>query len=144
MTLSESNPIGWRKWILLLWAVIEIVLFSGIMFGWGVLVFVLKDEGLYSNLCAKTDIENHSSRRNSTTINNSTADPNNAEIGTLSVVSTSMSTSFAEAPDNVCKPQDEKMAMCFTIASALFCVAAPFIGHINYKFGTRVYRLIGL
>ena len=33
------------------WAVIETMLFGGIVNGWGSLVFVLKDEGLYSSLC---------------------------------------------------------------------------------------------
>ena len=141
MALSENKTIGWKKWILLLWAVFEIVLLSGVVFGWGVLVFVLKDEGLYSDLCQMAHTQDNNTRNESTDHSHATIEPN----GTLSVLPTSASTSTSEVTiDGVCKPQDEKMALCFTIASALFCVTAPFIGHISYKFGTRVYRLIAL
>ena len=132
MALSESKNIGWKRWILLVWAFIEIVLFSGIVFGWGSLVFVLKDEGIYADLCLNGAVKDNNTGSNSLYDDSTSASTSATEVNTQ------------EPSDNVCKPQDENMALCFTIASALFCVAAPFIGHISYKFGTRIYRLIGL
>ena len=137
MALSESKNIGWKRWILLVWAFIEIVLFSGIVFGWGSLVFVLKDEGIYADLCLNRD-----EKDNNTGSNSSYDDSTASLVQSASTSGTEVNTQ--EPSDNVCKPQDENMALCFTIATALVCVAAQFIGHISYKFGTRIYRLIGL
>ena len=40
-----------KKYIAVVTAIFEPVLFSGLVFGWSSLVFVLKEEGIYSNLC---------------------------------------------------------------------------------------------
>ena len=34
-----------------IWAFLECICFGGLIYGWGSLVYVLKDEGLYSDLC---------------------------------------------------------------------------------------------
>ncbi|KAL4228682.1 hypothetical protein ACF0H5_011726 [Mactra antiquata] len=40
-----------------IWAFMEVVLFAGVIFGWGSLVFILKDEGFYLQHCLDNKIE---------------------------------------------------------------------------------------
>ena len=111
---ASNGDIGWKKWVLTGWALIEIFLFGGVFYGWGSLVFILKNDGIYADLC-----------------------PYNLPIDS--------SNGTAVTHDNgVCEAQDSKMMLCFTIASALFCVGGAVFGHINYKFGTRVTRILSL
>ena len=39
-------------WLLIFYGALEILLFSGLVFGWGSLVYVLKQEGYMSDVCA--------------------------------------------------------------------------------------------
>ena len=41
-------------------AFFEVITFGGLIYGWGSLVYILKDEGLYMELCA-TDVDNTNS-----------------------------------------------------------------------------------
>ena len=34
------------------WAFLEVIAFGGLIYGWGSLVYILKDEGIYMELCA--------------------------------------------------------------------------------------------
>ncbi|KAL8561476.1 hypothetical protein ACOMHN_011158 [Nucella lapillus] len=43
---------GRSRYLLAGWAILETMLFGGIINGWASLVFVLKEDGLYSHLCA--------------------------------------------------------------------------------------------
>jgi LAT3 family solute carrier family 43 protein 3 len=51
MTGSDGQGLGTRRYLYVGWAVVETMLFGGIVNGWASLVFVLKQEGLYADLC---------------------------------------------------------------------------------------------
>ncbi|KAK3739276.1 hypothetical protein RRG08_050481 [Elysia crispata] len=53
------------------WAFLEIAGFGGVIFGWGSLVFVLKEENLYGNLCGN-GTGNDSSAKHSDNLSNMT------------------------------------------------------------------------
>ena len=40
-----------KKWLSLVFAILETFLLGGIMFGWASLVYMLKRDGVYSHLC---------------------------------------------------------------------------------------------
>lgn len=40
-----------RSWVTLITGLVECLGFAGVMFGWASLVFVLKSQGYFSNLC---------------------------------------------------------------------------------------------
>ncbi|KAK6187921.1 hypothetical protein SNE40_005841 [Patella caerulea] len=98
-----------KKTIMAIWAVVETLLFGGLIFGWGSVVFVLKDSGVYSHLC--------DSERN---------------IG------------FYTTAQEIkgCSEQDSRLSLVFAIDSALYGLGCAVIGQINYKFGTRITRII--
>ena len=117
------------------------------MYGWGSLVFILKDEGIYANLCQKDIYLNklsavldvntinrtntvHSTSTSAIVENISTAGPTTANVKT--------------GGSDACTLQDERFALCFTIATALFLFSSVVMGQINFKFGTRITRLIAL
>ena len=154
MVLSDTSKgdIGWKKYLVAGWAFTECLLFGGLLYGWGSLVFVLKDEGVYANLCHISETESNSSNLSV----NYNVTSSNQSIGYV-VVTTTLSSNASNSSDSVtedvaagkvrqerCVPQDEKMALCFTIASAIFCAGCAVMGHINYKFGTRVTRISAL
>ena len=148
MVLADTSEgdIGWKKWIVAGWAFMECLLFAGLLYGWASINFVLKAEGIYADLCE--DTSNNSLLTYS--VNNS--EPETVNVVLLNVttpssniVSTAASNMSAQALKKVaCKPQDNKMALCFTIGTAMFCIGCAVLGHVNFKFGTRVTRLISL
>ncbi|XP_041379286.1 solute carrier family 43 member 3-like [Gigantopelta aegis] len=110
--------------------VIEIMLFSGLIFGWGSLVYVLKDEGIYADLCDCTD---NCTYGNTKTTSTTTTTP---------VTATNLTPTIGgDVKGKVCKEQDSMLSLVFTVASLFFCVGSAVMGHINYKFGTRVTRI---
>ena len=156
MVLSDTSKgdIGWKKYLVAGWAFAECLLFGGLLYGWGSLVFVLKDEGVYANLCSVSETTSNSSNLTVSSLYNATG--TNQSLGYV-VVTTTLSPNASNSNDSVtddvlsrkvrqerCVPQDEKMALCFTIASAIFCAGCAVMGHINYKFGTRVTRISAL
>ena len=77
MLLADTSKcdIGWKKWVMTGWAVTEIFLFGGLMHGWGSLVFILKKEGIYSDLCPRNitiDLTNWSKHDLNLSLHNST------------------------------------------------------------------------
>ncbi|XP_041364207.1 uncharacterized protein LOC121379625 [Gigantopelta aegis] len=110
------------------WGVIENLLFSGLIYGWGSLVFVLKDEGIYADLCECTDNCTYSKTMSTTTTTPVTATNLTPTIG-------------GDVKGKGCKEQDSMLSLVFTVASFFSCVGSAVMGHINYKFGTRVTRI---
>ncbi|CAL1540311.1 unnamed protein product [Lymnaea stagnalis] len=104
--------------IYVIWAFLECTGYGGLMLGWGSLVYVLKDEGLYSDVCDST-AQNTSSHNIIRSTNDS---DQQLAVG--------------------CKEQDTKLASIFTIATSFTGVSSFVIGQINFKFGTRISRVL--
>ncbi|KAK3739281.1 hypothetical protein RRG08_050485 [Elysia crispata] len=129
-------------------AFFEVITFGGLIYGWGSLVYILKDEGLYMELCA-TDVDNTNSTVVVNQVNSSvenvalTTDTSNS---TRSIYATGSTETRSPAPINEeetksCDVRDARLNLVFTIGSAMFCVGCFVMGQINYKFGTRVTRI---
>ncbi|CAB3998141.1 solute carrier family 43 member 3 isoform X2 [Paramuricea clavata] len=93
--------------------IIEMVLFSGVIFGWANLVLVLKEEKYFKDLCADGDNGNTSLRKESSD------------------------------DSEKCGKQDERLALIFTLSVFAFNVAGFIAGALLDKLGTRFVRLIG-
>ncbi|XP_060572191.1 equilibrative nucleobase transporter 1-like [Ruditapes philippinarum] len=146
MVLADTSKgdIGWKKWLVAGWAFMECLLFAGIMFGWPSLNFVLKSEGIYADLCEDTAnssfltyyMENNTATVLNIRLLNGTTSSSNKVFKALS----NMSSQYTK--EEACKPQDDKMAFCFTIGTVVYCIGCAVFGFINYRFGTMVTRLI--
>lgn len=104
------------------WALLECVGFGGLIYGWGSLVYILKDEGLYSDLCPSSNISTTNSSSNVSSSSNASDENKKVEIP--------------------CLERDDRLSLVFTIGSSMFCVGCFLMGQVNYKFGTRISRIV--
>ncbi|XP_076447599.1 equilibrative nucleobase transporter 1-like [Babylonia areolata] len=129
------------RFLYVVWAFLECLLFGGLLYGWGSLVFVLKEDRVFSDLCD--------------TKNLSVSDV--SELGDKSTESLDAYTVAADSSHNAsdvkenglelnlnCPARDKRLTLVFTIGSLLFCVGCAAMGQINFKFGTRITRLCAL
>ncbi|KAK7109727.1 uncharacterized protein [Littorina saxatilis] len=114
---KEGREYGRLRYLYAGWAVMETMLFGGIVNGWASLVFVLKEDGLYESLCTSAP---------SDLMDNVTA-----------------SSTVPMEEDTGCTEQDAMLNLWFTIAAALRNIFGIVVGLHVFKFGTRSARLTG-
>ncbi|BFZ03829.1 hypothetical protein BsWGS_06868 [Bradybaena similaris] len=131
--MTPGNPK--YRYLYTVWGFLECLGFGGLIYGWGSLVYVLKDEGLYLDLCPLKH-------------GNETASFNGTDGSNVTSVfyqgnqtSTLSDTGSTAERDPECSDRNKQLALAFTIAMGMFCVGCFILGQVNFKFGIRVTRL---
>jgi len=112
------------RYLYAIWSFFECLGFGGLIYGWGSLVFVLKDEGLYLDQLCGLPLQNSMSNSTQSTSGETTQDANTDPFN--------------------CQARDDKFNLVFTVGSSMLCVGSFVMGQISFKFGTRVTRLVAL
>ncbi|XP_076459274.1 equilibrative nucleobase transporter 1-like [Babylonia areolata] len=142
------------RFLYVAWAFLECVLFGGLLYGWGSLVFILIEEGVYSELCdgyippvsttARSDhgVSGHTPLPVSTTEKSDHRD---------SILDSRDSTGDPAVEEGVhaawrqnCPVRERRFALVFTVATVALCVGTAALGQLNFKYGTRLTRLCAL
>ncbi|CAL8267927.1 unnamed protein product [Merluccius merluccius] len=144
-----------RRWWMAVTAVVENLLFSAVLLGWGSLLIMLKSEGFYSYMC-DDDAGNSSAAFNLTLPAATPApDDNNNEFSDIFGEAEGLGDGVEirplvpkDAPMRmngwlICKEQDEMLNMAFTMGSFLLSAITLPLGIVMDKYGPRKLRLLG-
>ncbi|XP_048760740.1 equilibrative nucleobase transporter 1-like [Ostrea edulis] len=109
------------------WSCLEVACFAGIIYGWGSLVYILKDEGFYHDLCRGSP---HYGAMLSEAVNN---------VSASDIANQSIPVSNGTIP---CKEQEEKLNLWFAIAIGVMYCGLAVVGQLSMRLGTRITRII--
>lgn len=112
-----------------IWSCLEVVCFAGIIYGWGSLVFILKEEGFYSENCRDTSPSSNVSLIPGSVYNVSVIDIHNQSIDLSNRTLT-------------CDEQEEKLNLWFSIAVGVMYSGLAIVGQLSLRLGTRITRII--
>lgn len=137
--------------------VFECLFFSGILFGWASIRYVLQQEGYFSYLCDEsnqTGLQDVVTTTPSDIINTTEiSDYSNSTISVSSEIystTSNFSSQHVKEEDTLeivypsCDAQSEQLNLVFTIASSLLSFSALINGYIYDTFGTWVSRVIAI
>ncbi|MBN3299405.1 LAT3 protein, partial [Amia calva] len=135
-----------RRWWMAGSAVVENLLFSAVLLGWGSLLIMLKHEGFYSHLCkALYNTLFFSAVRWYTIYCHSPSTQHTLHCNTTvhTVVSNSSTVFSNSTLKPSCVEQEEMLNLGFTIGSFLLSAATLPLGILMDKYGPRPLRLLG-
>jgi len=120
------------------WAFFEVVFFAGIVFGWGSLVFILKEEGFYSDACIGSNDDVKNNYLTSGDVHVSLPNDTHHDV----IYPTNATNDITNVKRMSCDAQESRLNLWFSIAVSVMYLSFTVIGYIIRSFGTRTTRLI--